>query len=830
MHSTQPAKSAVRRFPAVLRLGLIAAVAAVAGVIGASGCLDRPLCSTPCVPQTTNVFVDKIDNTTVDKIDLLFMVDNSSSMKDKQDVLKAAVPDLVNRLVNPNCVDPNGATGQTPADPAAPCATGFQREFTAIKNIHIGVVTSSIGDHGAGGTCPDPTSSALAQEENDDKGQLVASRPRAQNLYQQPLAPDPSGFLNWNPATVANETSSQPLIDTFTLMITDADQQGCGFESQLESWYRFLVDPNPPTSIVLKPCGGGGAQQCAFSSGTNMTVVKQRAAFLRADSLLAVIMLTDENDCSIRDDQQAYLIASRTFTPPNGSSPCANNPNDPCCYNCQIGPAKGTSCAPPNQDPNCAATAVKADNGHNFNLRCYANKARFGIDFLYPTTRYVNALTQTQICTSNEDLSMPANAADCADANGDGSPDVYQNPIYTDLTMQNVRPRSPDLVFLAGIVGVPWQDIQATTDSNNVQYPAAELHYKIASVMLGDGTWDAILGNSSSSPPVLPTDHLMVESTSPRTNGPLNSGANVLVGPTNAPRFGTPGANPSNGHEWNNVAQGDLEYACAFQLAQPRDDSMATGTDCYQSDPNDFNPLCQNPDGTYGTTQYFAKGYPDLRELQVLKDFGNNSIVASLCARNLTDQGAQDYGYRPAVDAIIERLKEQLAAKCLPRVLQVDPTTHQVPCSIIEAVTTQEDCNNTPGRGPVSDLLIQPAKDRLASENSCTNDQSKSSPTLPLCSNFTFCAILPAAADCHQQTPDANDVGWCYIDPKNGDPASLVATCPATEKRLLRFVGDNTPAHGAITLIACQGAQIEDTASTATGTTPPPAGGDSGSP
>jgi hypothetical protein len=41
-------------------------------------------------------------------------------------------------------------------------------------------------------------------------------------------------------------------------------------------------------------------------------------------------------------------------------------------------------------------------------------------------------------------------------------------------------------------------------------------------------------------------------------------------------------------------------------------------------------------------------------------------------------------------------------------------------------------------------------------------------------------------------------------------------------------VGDNVPAHGAVTLIACQGASIAGV-STSTGT-PAPVGGDSGSP
>src|SRR5688500_8961314 len=38
-----------------------------------------------------------------DKLDLLFMIDNSISMSDKQEILRLAVSDLMDRLVNPIC-------------------------------------------------------------------------------------------------------------------------------------------------------------------------------------------------------------------------------------------------------------------------------------------------------------------------------------------------------------------------------------------------------------------------------------------------------------------------------------------------------------------------------------------------------------------------------------------------------------------------------------------------------------------------------------------------------------------------------------------------------
>jgi hypothetical protein len=81
--------------------GLTLAVAPLLGV--SSACLDRPIGRPE--PVTTNIFVDRITQTSVDKIDLLFMVDNSRSMTDKQEILRLALPDLVSRLVNPICVD-----------------------------------------------------------------------------------------------------------------------------------------------------------------------------------------------------------------------------------------------------------------------------------------------------------------------------------------------------------------------------------------------------------------------------------------------------------------------------------------------------------------------------------------------------------------------------------------------------------------------------------------------------------------------------------------------------------------------------------------------------
>src|SRR6478735_10318846 len=87
----------------LVRAGLASLAAAGAVAVFATGCLDRPVQVQK--PTTSNVFVDQIVQTAVDKIDLLFMIDNSVSVQDKQEILKAAVPVLVSRLVQPICVD-----------------------------------------------------------------------------------------------------------------------------------------------------------------------------------------------------------------------------------------------------------------------------------------------------------------------------------------------------------------------------------------------------------------------------------------------------------------------------------------------------------------------------------------------------------------------------------------------------------------------------------------------------------------------------------------------------------------------------------------------------
>lgn len=758
-------------------------------------CLDRPLCSTKtdvnghvtedCRPRTTNIFVDTAPGAPVDKIDFLFMIDNSTSMSDKQRVLEKAVPDLVDRFVNPVCLGDDGHRENAPG-PDALCPAGTHREFQPVKDIHVGIITSSLGAHGAPECLPDPTQSADIQEQLDDHAHLLATRGRALTAIPPGgLAPNALGFLDWNPKR--DHTTSDAFKATFEALVPAAGDSGCGFEAQLESVYRFLADPAPPARIDMVPCPSDPNAKCAAPSGVDEDILAERKAFLRPDSIVAVIMLTDENDCSIRDGGQYYLIGDRTWGGTAASSKCATNPNDPCCYSCATGVPEG--CAP---DPACAAPRPARPD--DVNLRCVDQKRRFGFDFLYPVERYMNALTKAQICVTRPDLA--ADDGQCP-AQKNGEPGVVDNPLFANAVAGGLQ-RPPNQVFFAGIVGVPWQAIQATADENGKPIPDTDLVYKTATTMKSDGTWDLILGEPhppGGAAPIPPSDPHMVESFAPRPG---------IQGPSAGFM-----ADPINGHDWTIVRQNDLEYACTFELPEPRDCGVEkAGCDCNQMSFGDNNPLCQAKDGSYGLTQYFAKGYPGSRELEVLRGIGDNAIVASICARNLKDEAPGDFGYRPAVSAIVDRLKVTIGGKCLPRTLRrVDG---EYPCSILEATANpaEANCNERPGRTVANPALFGPARDRLRNEKVCDDDPSTPRPD---CSAMHFCEIKEAGPTCLKNTEDQPDVGWCYVDPANGQgDRELVQNCAENQQRILRFVDPdrNTPVHDGTVLIACMGADL----------------------
>ena len=96
-------------------------------------------------------------------------------------------------------------------------------------------------------------------------------------------------------------------------------------------------------------------------------------------------MLTDENDCSIRDDEFGHLLANNNTHPTRATSACAKDPNDRCCLPCEVA-VEG--CPDPKTDAACAAGNRLKPRGGSQNLRC-RQKRRYGYDSSI-ATRYVD--------------------------------------------------------------------------------------------------------------------------------------------------------------------------------------------------------------------------------------------------------------------------------------------------------------------------------------------------------------------------------------------------------------------------------------------------------
>jgi hypothetical protein len=551
-----------------------------------------------------------------ERVDLLFMLDNSRSMDVKHQLFADAAHELVRRLRTPDCVDDVGVHS-VERDASGACLSG-QSEFEAATDLHVAVITSSLGDGGDNQICRNP--------EETDMGRVMGSTTRGAVASM-----NTSGFLEWRTGGDASVFDRD-----LESMITAVGQVGCGFEASLEAWFRFLIDPEPYASLTRVACNGGGtgtdcvapARDEAGQKLIDTVLLEQRAAFLRPDSLVMVVSLSDENDCSIRVGGQSWLLSSYTTAATRAASVCASDPNSECCYAC--GSVVPDGCA---ADPICDTEPRLTQSEDNINLRCFEQKQRFGVSFLYPTERYVRALSAPRLCLLQPSLD-PANCPG----------EVIDNPLFA-------HGRPQQYVTYTSIIGVPTGRIAGDALGEPVRFQT------LAKLQAQD--WDQLLGKPHASPPVLPGDPFMRESTSARAG----------IDPGNA----------INGREYdthqdetgNDGGPRDLEYACIFPLPQAincalRDRNANEPCDCYDG-VND-SPLCEASPGASspGEMQYFGKAYPGLRHLEVLQGLsrsGATVTLGSICAANTSRATEPSFGYRPSVQSLLESVQPLLRTR-----------------------------------------------------------------------------------------------------------------------------------------------------------------------
>lgn len=204
----------------------------------------------------------------IEAVDIMLVIDNSSSIAPKVEKLKEQLPRMLNAIVN-------GGEG-------AP-------SFPPASSVHVAVASTDMGAQQ-----PDIRDCAGLGDDG------VFIRPGMAELSCEKSYP---GYLAFDGGEAAVAT-----VDTVAcLPVLAAD--GCGFEQPLEAGLKALWPASDPAIAFLGDMDGFGTK----GHGED-----ENAGFLRKDSLLVIIVVDDEDDCSTGDP--------RLYTPASYLDP--QNPDD----------------------------------------------------------------------------------------------------------------------------------------------------------------------------------------------------------------------------------------------------------------------------------------------------------------------------------------------------------------------------------------------------------------------------------------------------------------------------------------------------------------------
>ena len=548
--------------------------------------------------------VDKLRVGQIDKVDLLFVIDNSPSMADKQGLLAQRVPELIARL------------------------TDATLESKGTPDVHIGVITSSLGSHGTS-ACE----RAITNKSNDDRAHLLPRASEARGFGWKVTSPTATPVratcpfpieaspLTWvfdpgrDPgARFVGSDGAQVLQVGASCVIQSVGEVGCGYEETWEALYHFLVDPAPYAKADVKCTFGPGGDDCSgdvVMAGTDTELLAQRAAFLRPDSFVAIVLLSDENDVSLRPAGKNW-IPWATSPMARGWEACDAVPDDVEPDGADLLVAKGCfSCLQDPKDANCGRPWAKDklnNDADGRSLRGFHQVQRFGFNFLWSRDRYVNAFKNVTVPGSDGKLG--------------------QNPLYAGGF------RDPSLVLVTAIVGAPKGLLHDASGA-----PKA----------LSAADWEKL-----TSPDLAKRDPHMIESIGPRVG---------------VPRFlGDRAIDPVHGGDRDSPEGDELQYACIA----PRPAGTTGADDCERlgADAATKSPLCKSR-----TEQTHYKAFPGLRHLRILERLGASGLAASICNED----------FSPIVQSLAARVRAALGSQCLRRTLTRD-ADGTVACTVVEVM------------------------------------------------------------------------------------------------------------------------------------------------
>lgn len=333
-------------------------LAGAAAVLALWACTSRRLQEPEPMHLSINKGTFKLSSNR--KLDLLFMVDNSSSMGPLQAKMRARLPDFMDALVD-------RATGLLP-------------------DLHVAVVSSSFG----GGAWSNVNQCASGAHPGDDGGRFQQGPGGARKSNCSMLHPDANFLATGNGTGALPANFDGDIRDAFQCIALLGDS-GCGFEAPFASIYYALYKAADPQD----PDNGGG--------------------FLRDDALLAIVMLTNEDDCSVRGDSLLLDPGVNSVSDPTGLGALAS-------YRCNEFGHLCNGQPPPHDAPASTITlegcvSAEADGKTDLGLTSPDGKADPSQGHLWPTVADFSAYLH-QLKANPDDVFVAAIAGPTTDREG----------------------------------------------------------------------------------------------------------------------------------------------------------------------------------------------------------------------------------------------------------------------------------------------------------------------------------------------------------------------------------------------------------------------------
>jgi hypothetical protein len=249
-------------------------------------------------------------------IDMLFMVDSSGSMIEEQVKLRDQFPRLITILT----------TGDLNPDDGIVIA----KDFNPATDLHLGVVSADMGLPGIT-MSPDPENKCVG---TGDDGLLQY----ISNPSNDPTLTCASSYPLFLSHLYGQDVSA--LANHFACIAT-LGTEGCGFEMQLESVLKALWPSNPANQSDPQK-----ALNITFYGGTTGHGDIEHVDFLRGTSyhgsqsdrrsMLAIVLVTDEDDCSAGAQGNLDMFEHPNTAPPG----IADQPANLRCYHDGLLPAE----------------------------------------------------------------------------------------------------------------------------------------------------------------------------------------------------------------------------------------------------------------------------------------------------------------------------------------------------------------------------------------------------------------------------------------------------------------------------------------------------------